>query len=151
MTTRFNPKNERIKKEYFQYQLEAKRKCEPTLNGIRKAILRFETYTAFKDFKTFNKRQAVAFKKHLAATTVKKTGEALSKATMLSTINALKDFFVWLAYQAGYKSHIHVLEIEYLNLSEKETRTAKAGKFQKFPTLEQIQKVILSMPTETDI
>lgn len=151
MSNPFNPKNERIKKEYFRYQTEAKGKSKGTINGIIKAILRFETYTGFKDFRTFNKEQASAFKKHLAQSKTERTSEALSKSTLLSTVNALKDFFGWLGYRPGYKSAIHVPSIEYLNLSEKDTRIAKAGKFKDFPTIEQIHKVIFTMPKETDI
>jgi integrase len=80
-----------------------------------------------------------------------RTSEPLSKSTLLSTVNALKDFFGWLSCQMGYKNRIDRLDIEYFNLSENETRAAKAGKFREFPTLEQIRKVIFSMPTATDI
>ena len=58
-----NASNERIKREYFEYVKEAIRKCDATIDQIRFAIDRFENYTGFKDFKSFNKNQAVAFKK----------------------------------------------------------------------------------------
>ena len=64
--TAYNPKNERIKKAYFDYQREARGKAVGTLDAIRKAIDRFEDYTGHKDFATFGKEQAKAFKKHLA-------------------------------------------------------------------------------------
>jgi integrase len=149
--TNYNPENERIKRGYFRFQKEAKRKSEGTVDGIRKAVLRFENYTGFKSFRTFHKDQIIAFKEHLSHTKAERTGEPLSKSTMLSTVNALKDFFGWLSFQTGFKNRINRLDIEYFNLSEKDTRTAKAGKFREFPTLEQIRKVIFSMPTKTDI
>ena len=64
----YNPKNERIKKEYFRYQKEAGRKADGTIDAIRKAISRYEIYTGYKDFATFNKEQAIGFKKQLAKT-----------------------------------------------------------------------------------
>ena len=149
--TKHNYENERIKRDYLHFQKEAKRKSEGTVEAIRKAILRFEAYTGFKDFRTFHKEQVIAFKKHLYETKAERTGEPLSKSTLLSTVNTLKDFFAWLSQKSGYKSRIHLEDIEYFNLSEKETRIAKAGKFREFPTLEQIHKVIFSMPTGTDI
>ena len=150
-TPRFHPKNERIKQIYFRYLKEADQKATSTIDGIRKAILRYEGNTGRKDFKTFNSDQAIAFKKHLSNTKALRTGEPISKATMLTTTNALQTFFKWLAYQPGYKSKIHVPDIKYLSMSEKDTRIAKAPKFKDFPTLEQVRKAIFSMPVTTEI
>ncbi len=148
---KFHPLNERIKQTYFLFLKEADQKAASTIDGIRKAILRYETDTGFKDFKTFNQKQVIAFKKHLSTTKAVRTREPISKSTMLSTTNALKAFFKWLAYQPGYKSKIHVPDIEYFNMSEKEVRMAKAPKFKDFPTFEQVRKAIFSMPSATDI
>ena len=70
---------------------------------------------------------------------------------MLSSVTALKRFFGWLALQQGYKSRIAFTDIEYLNMSEKDVRTAQAPAERPFPTLEQIKRTIAQMPTETDI
>lgn len=149
--TKYNPKNERIKRDYFRYQTDAEGKAESTMKGIRKAILRFEEYTKYRDFATFNKEQAMGFKKNLLSQKSQRTGQPVSKTTALSTLNALKDFFRWLSWQSGYKSRIHVPDIEYFNLTDKEVSIAKSKRHKKFPTLEQIHKVITSMPTDTDI
>jgi hypothetical protein len=58
----FNPENERIKRRYFVYLKEAKRRSEPSVDAVAKALNRFETYTRFKSFKTFCPEQAIAFK-----------------------------------------------------------------------------------------
>lgn len=147
---KYSPKNERIKREYFRFQKHATGKADTTLNSVRKALDRFESYTGHKDFVTFNREQAIAFKKHLASQKNQRTGEPISKATMLTTVAALQDFFRWLAFQRGYKS-LHVPDIEYLNLTDKETSIAKAAKYRNFPTLAQIHKTIFSMPAATDI
>src|SRR6185436_19955565 len=78
----YNPINERIKKEYFRYQKEAGRKADGTIDAIRKAISRYETYTGYKDFATFNKEQATAFKKHLAKTPGARTAQVMAKSTL---------------------------------------------------------------------
>ena len=150
-TPKFHPLNERIKQTYFHFLKEADQKADSTIDGIRKAILRYENYTGFKDFKTFNRNQAVAFKKHFSKVKAARSDTPISKSTMLSTINALKAFFKWLAYQPGYKSKIHVPDIEYFNMSKKEVRMAKASQFKDFPSLNQIRKVIFSMPETMDI
>ena len=149
--TSINPQNERIKKAYFIYLKEANQKAETTIDAIRKAILRLEEYTNFKPFKSFNKEQAIAFKKCLTNTKGARSGEPLSKATILSTLNAIKAFLGWLRFQPGFRSCIHKLDIDYLNLSEKETRAAKAAKTKTFPTLEQVRAALFAMPYETNI
>lgn len=42
-------------------------------------------------------------------------------------------------------------DVDYLNLTDKEISIAKTAKHKNPPTLEQIRKVIFSMPTDTDI
>ncbi len=149
MTT-FNPDNERIKRAYFEWQKEANRKNQSTIENIRQAIDRYETDTKYQNFKTFNKEKAKAFKRHLTESNAVLSGEPLSKSTLLSTLRHLKDFFKWLAYQKNYRS-IDIHEIEYLNLSETEIRIAQTQKRQRVPTIEQIKKVLAVMPTTTEI
>src|SRR6266702_7909123 len=121
-----NPQNERIKRAYFTYLAEAKGFSEPTLDGIAKALNRFETYTKFRDFKAFHIEQAKGFKASLSEQMSVRTKNRLSKATLYATLSNLKRFFIWLAGQPGYKSRISYSDAEYFNLSVKETRIAKA-------------------------
>ena len=41
--TKFNPKNERIKRSYVRFLKEADGKAEATIRGIEKSLLRYET------------------------------------------------------------------------------------------------------------
>jgi integrase len=75
----------------------------------------------------------------------------LSRSTQASTLAALKDFFRWLAWQPGFKSKIHVPDIEYFTASNKDLATAKATKLRDFPSLEQVRAVIRVMPTNTAV
>jgi integrase/recombinase XerD len=149
--SQFNPRNERVKKAYFDYLKGADRKADQTINGVRKAISRFELSTGFADFSTFNKTHAIGFKKHLAQGRAARTGCDLSTATILSSANAVKAFVKWLALQPGYRSRIFLPDIEYFNLSEKEVRAAKSPQPKEFPTLEQIRTALFAMPTTTEI
>jgi integrase len=146
-----NPANERIKREYFTYLKEAKRYSESSLDGVAKALSRFESYTRGRDFKAFHIQQAVGFKKHLADQRNARTREALSKATLHSTLTALKNFFQWLAGRPGYKSRLTYADADYFNLSDNETRIAKAHREQPAPTLEQMAHTIRTMPAATDV
>ncbi len=131
-----NASNERIKRQYFIFLKEAKRQNESSVDGVAKAISRFESYTKFKDFKAFHFEQAVGFKKHLANQDNQQTGKKLSKATLNSTLRQLKAFFEWLAMQSGYKSRLNYTDMEYFNLSAKDTRVAMAKRPKNVPTLE---------------
>jgi integrase len=150
MTTH-NANNERIKRQYFAYLKEAKRHSEPTVDAVAKALDRFENDTKYRDFKAFHFEQAIAFKRRLTEQKNQQTGEKLSKATLHSTLAAVKAFFHWLAGQPGYKSRLQYSDADYFNLSEKDVRVATARREQVGPTLEQARHVIAMMPGQSEI
>jgi len=49
--TKHHPANERIKRDYFRYLAEAKGRDPATIDGVAKALARFEETTKAKDFK----------------------------------------------------------------------------------------------------
>lgn len=149
--SKHNAQNERIKRTYFSYLKEACRYSEASIDATAKALARFEEANGYKDFKRFHREQAVAFKRKLADQTNARTGDKLSKATLYATLQALRRFFLWLAGQPGYKSRLSYSDADYFNLSDKDTRIAKAHRPQAVPTLEQINHVLDAMPHGTDI
>jgi integrase len=146
-----NAANTRIKREYFQYLKEAMRRDESSIDAVAKALSRFEEANGHKDFRKFHKQQAMAFKKKLDTQNSVQTGKPLSRATVHSTLSALKAYFIWLAGQPGYKSKLAYDDAQYFNLSEKDVRIAKASRQKPVPTLEQIHHVLAKMPTESEI
>lgn len=142
-----NGANARIKHEYFAYLKEAQRRDEASIDAVAKALSRFEDVNGHKDFKNFHRAQAVAFKRKLDETVAVRTGKPLSRATVHSTLSALRAFFVWLAGQPGYKSRLRYSDADYFNLPEKDARVAKATRIKPFPTLDQIHHVLSAMPT----
>ncbi len=148
---KYNPNNERIKRQYFSFLSDAKGQNEATVDGVAMALSRFEKYNKRKDFKAFHVEQAIAFKKHLATTVSSTTGDKLSKATIHSTLRHLKAFFQWLCLQNGYKSKLTYSDMEYFNLAENDVRVATAKREKRVPSLEQIDHVIESMPSDTPI
>jgi integrase/recombinase XerD len=80
-----------------------------------------------------------------------RTGEPLSKATLLATLNALKAFFTWLSQQRRFKSKFSYLDAEYFALSLKDTAIAKTSRGRPVPSIEQIRHVTLAMPSGTDV
>lgn len=143
-----NPKNERIKRDYLQWQETAKGASVNTTDMIAASISRFEKSTGGKDFAVFHINQAIKYKRDLEKPNPK-TGKPLSKATIRSRLMAVKHFFKWLADRPGYKSRIRHADCEYFNLTANDTRVATAYREQPVPSLEQIHYVIAHAPYET--
>jgi len=124
---------------------------ETTIDGVARSLARFEESTKARDFKRFHREQAVAFKAALAKATNARTGERISKATMLSTLRDLRAFFFWLAHLPGFKSHIAYADADYFNLSEKDVAVARARREKRVPTLAQVHHVLSAMPADTTL
>lgn len=148
---RHNAQNARIKREYFEYLEQAQGLNEASIDKAAKAIADFEESTGHKDFKKFHIRQAVAFKGKLDKAKNARTGKLLSRATVHSTLMAVRGFFIWLADKPGYKSRISYSDANYFNLPEKDVRIAKTVREKPIPTPEQVQRVLEKMPAATDI
>ena len=146
-----NPKNERVKHNYFKFLKEAKGQDDSTVDGVAMALTKFEEYNQRKDFSAFHFEQAVAFKKNLAKQTNANTGKPLSKSTVHSTLNHLKAFFHWLCLQNGYKSKLVYSDMEYFNLAENDVRVAKTKREKRVATIEQITHVIEKMPASNAV
>ncbi|MGQ0677391.1 MAG: tyrosine-type recombinase/integrase [Rhodospirillales bacterium] len=146
-----NAANERIKREYFIYLREAKRQSEASVDAVAAALARFEAYTKHRDFKSFHRQQAVAFKQWLSNQRSEATQKPLSKATLYAALSHLKRFFQWLAGQPGYRSRFSYSDADYFNLSEKDARVATARRSRPVPTIEQVRHVIAQMPSGSEI
>ena len=146
---KINPANERVKREYLTYLREALGRDEATIDGVAKALARFEDSTGRKPFKQFHRAQAMAFKNQLGEALNARTGERLSRATVLSTMRELRGFFLWLAREDGFKSHIAYADADYFNLSVKDVAIARARRERPVPTLEQVRHVLSVLPSDT--
>jgi integrase/recombinase XerD len=146
-----NAKNDRVKREYLVYLKEAKQRSDDTVDEARHAIDRLEAYTGYKDFGTFNKEQAQAFKKALLASKNRRTGKPISLSTAYHVIQAVKDFLVWLAGKDGYRLRIQTNDIAFLNLTTKQEMQATARQSKPYATLEQYKATLCAMPAETEI
>ena len=149
--SKHNAANERIKREYFHYLKEAKRRGEASIDAVAKALRRFEESTRWRDFKRFHREQAVAFKTTLAEQTNVRSAERLSWSTIQATVRELRAFFIWLAGQPGYKIKIRYDDADYFNLSEKELSVARAKREKRVPTVQQMHHVLSAMRIHTDL
>jgi len=139
-----NAQNETVKRRYFDFLKHADGKSEPTIRMVEKTLLRFENFTKFANFKSFDQKQAIAYKTDLAE-------RGLAKATILSDVTKLKRFLKWLSRQDGYKRQIKFNDVEYLSMSDKDVRAANSPLEKDFPTLAMVEDVIVKMPHSTPI
>lgn len=127
--------NERIKREYLDFQRLALGKTEASVVAIADALHRFEAYTQHRDFKRFHIEQAKGFRDHLAKAANARTGEKLSAATVTSTLTALKRFFAWLAMRPGYRRVLTSADADYFTPATRDARIATARRDRPVPTL----------------
>ena len=146
-----NPKNDQLKRAYLIYLKEARQRSATTVDQARHAIDRLEEFTGYADFGTFNKEQAIGFKKALIATKAQRSGKPISISTADHILRSIRDFFGWLQSQPGYRNRIKPSDIPYLNLSTKEVRAAHASRPKQYATLEQYRAALLAMPTDTEV
>src|ERR1043165_837675 len=146
---RHNPANERIKRDYFRLLKEARGYDEASIDGVAQSIARFETYTRHQGFERFHIEQAIGFKRWLAEQKNQRTGNPLSPATTKSTMRALREFFLWLSGQPGFRSRISFGDTAYFRVSEKDGRAAREGDDRPVPSLQQIEAVLIRMPAST--
>lgn len=146
-----HPKNERIKRAYLSYLEEAKRMSRDSANDAAAAIHQFEASTEWKDFAAFHIEQAKRFKRVLSEQVSGRTGRPLAKATILSRLMAVRDFFAWLAEQPGYKSRISRTDCDYFNPTANDTRIATARRERPVPEIGQIRHVLDNMPCGTSV
>ncbi|MBB3408022.1 integrase [Rhizobium sp. BK316] len=146
-----HPKNERIKRRYFDYLKEAKRMDVSSVDLVAASIAAFEQYSNYQDFAKFHIEKAKGFKAHLYQQRNATTGNPLSKATIHSRLMALKAFVFWLAGQPGYKARISYADADYFNPSANDSRIATARREKKVPTVEQVRHVIFAMPDGSDV
>lgn len=147
--TKPNAHNERIKRAYCGYLRDAMGRDEATIDRVVASIARFEASTRNRDFKRFRREQAVAFKRKLAEAGNTRTGERLSKSTVFATVRDLRAFFLWLAREPGFRSHLDCGDADYFSLSDKDIAIARARRERAVPSLDQCRRALAAMSADT--
>lgn len=147
--TKHHPENERVKRDYLRLLKEGKGYDEASVDAAAQAIARFESYNRFKPFDRFHFEQAIGFKRALVEQKNARTGQPLAKATLVSTMRHLREFFSWLATQPRYRSRLSFGDAAYFSLSDKDVRVGRTSVERPVPTLEQVKAAIGAMPMQT--
>ena len=148
--TRYNPENERVKKQYEEALLHGRHREHRTVDAVWRAINSFEQFTERKSFKTFSTEQAKAFKRWLEKQ-VNAKGQPLSLSTVRSTLSNLRDFFAWLVTHPQYVRKVDGRGVDYLRLSDNEERAGRATREKIPPTVEEVRRVLENMLFESDV
>lgn len=122
---------------------------EESVRKFRRAIALWSEFTKDANFKSFNGKIALQFKRWLKNR--KYRGKQVSPGTINSVLYQLKRFFQWLSMQPGYKSKIKLSDLEYLNLSRKERKMLGDTSRVKYPTLEQVTQICMNREIKTII
>lgn len=146
-----NARNERLKRRYFEYLKEHGQLNVQSIEAEASALARYEAHSGWRDFGRYRTELAISFKHHLAEQSNARTGEKLSKATVYSTLAALRKFFTWLSDQPGYRGTITKTGADYFRTSLKDRTAAKVRGPDRVATLEQVHSVIDSMSAETPV
>lgn len=144
-----NAENERLKRDYFRFLAEAKGRDEATIDRVAKSLARFEETTRAAPFRKFHREQAVAFKRRLGEQESARTGARLSRATIHAAVRDLRDFFIWLAMQPGFRSRIAFSDADYFNLPDKDLAIARARREKPVPSLAQAELALATLPSDT--
>ena len=139
---KFHPDNERIKHQYFDRR--CRRFDKKTLLKIVAALLVFEEFNNFKDFKSFCYEDVKGFQKYI----LDKFAHSIQTANR--TMVYVREFFFWLKEHNGYK-RIKYDDVDDLRLSLKDQERAKAVKPKDFLDASKWQDLTLNLKPETDI
>lgn len=148
--SKYCSENERVKRNYAFYLEAANGKQSATIDAALRAIERFESSTSRKPFHKFHVEQARSFRARLIEE-IGANGKPLSSATIASTLKHLRNFFLWLSREPGFRSAINANDAHYFTPSEQDIRVATARREKPVATLEEIKRVLALMPAVTTI
>ena len=148
--TKIKYKNEMVKREYFGFVKHTKGFSEKTIKSYNDAICLWQEFTKDKDFASFSKGDAIAFKSWLKNKKKHNAYGEVSLSYCYDMLRHLRTFFEWLAQQPGYKK-VNLTEVNYLRLSKEENSKVLSQKKKRIPKLEDVKKVIESIDVQTEI
>lgn len=146
----YHPGNELVKKQYEEALLHAKYRDPKTVKAVWNSINLFEEFSRHADFRDLDADQAKRFKAWLKKRQTRK-GQSLSMSTMRATLQALREFFEWLAIHPQYVRKVDGRAVQYLRLSDNENRAGRASQERPAPSLEELSTALEAMPSDTDI
>ncbi len=148
MTSKPNENNERTKRDFLTYRKHSKQVSEKTLDREIAALERFDIWNARKDFVKFHIDWAVGFRAYLEKAKAQ-TGKPLAKSTTRAIMATLREFFLWLSQQDGFRRRIKARDANYFRLSLRDEAEARAAPERPAPSTHQARRALEMMPSTT--
>ena len=144
-------KNELLKRKFYKHLEITKQFTDESINRYECSIWLWEDFSGKADFSLFNMTKAEEFKEWLKNKKKKKSDTNISLSYCYDTLRHLQAFFGWLFDQPNYRSKTKQSAVNFLNLTKREIREATQPRTIKYPTLEEIKKVIENIKGETEV
>ncbi len=142
--------NEVMKKRYSEFLRCAKQLSPLTVQCKLKSLYRFDDFCKNSEYKAFNKQMAKGFQDHLHKLSTKKEG--ISASTTYQSLKDVQEFLFWLSDKSGYKSKLHVEDIQYLNPSRALTQMMNNRLPRAYPAnLTYLKRLVLSIKGQGEL
>ncbi|MCY4180146.1 MAG: hypothetical protein OXC60_14390 [Litoreibacter sp.] len=112
------------------------------------AIEKFDIWNGRKYFAKFHVDWAVGFRAYLDHAKGQ-TGKLLAKSTTRATMASLREFFLWLSQQEGFRRRIKAAYANYFRLSLRDEAEARAAPERPAPSIRQAKRSLEMMPRNT--
>jgi integrase len=145
---KYCPENERVKRDFAFFLQAASGKQDATIDAALRAIERFENSTGRKPFSKFHVEQARSFRAGIVDQ-MGRDGRPLSAATITTILKHLRNFFLWLSREPGFRSKLSANDANYFTPSDQDRRIAGARREGPVPSLKEVVQVLRAMPGNT--
>ena len=145
---RYCAEKERVKRAYAFF-LEAVNGKQARLSTQPSARLSGLSYRRIEALPQVPCEQARSFRSRVEEVGMK--GKPLSSATIASTLKHLRNFFLWLSREPGFRSALNPNDANYFTPSDQDVRIATARREKRIATLEEIKHILSLMPAATRI
>lgn len=143
--------NVKIVRKYFDYLRERKGYAQTTIDKYATDIAQFEKYSEMKNFKAFNSKIAKGFKNYIYDFK-KRNGTNYSVKSRSEKLKSVREFLLWLYDQPGYRSHLNINYIKYLQVNRSERNAITSSrKYKKTPKYADAWILIDSIPNKLEI
>ena len=142
-------KNAKAVRLYIEYLRNAKRRAEATIVAVERAILTFEKGSKLADFAQFDRHAAMRFTDWLEKEGP--SGKGTSAKQMYQTLHHIRSFFQWLAFRPGYKSKIHLADIDYLSMDRMKMQEVTGPSVVDWPSKEHVLALTASIDPKSEI
>jgi len=140
--------NNRLQHKYIRYLRDAKGRSEGTILKAEDALRRWFEFTKDRSLvSALNDQIIIDFKASLRKP--RSNGRPLSPGTRFDILLQVKGFLEWLSEQPGFRARIKKHDLDYLNPNSEERQYRQQRKPKRYPTLQQVERLISSIPTVT--